>query len=169
MIVVGIDPGLTGGVAAIDTVTREVSVHTIPTVALEGNGLIRRRVDGRAFGLLIRRLIPVAEDGAVFLEQVGAMGGKNNAMQTQASLAGTFLGIRCVLDVLKIRPHLVQPQAWKKSFGLKRLPDEKDAAFKARHLALARELYPDADLPKAGDHNKAEALLIAHHGLQEVA
>jgi crossover junction endodeoxyribonuclease RuvC len=169
MIVIGIDPGLTGGVAAIDSVTRAVSVHSIPTVPLEGNGLIRRRVDGRAFGLLIRRLIPAAESGAVFLEQVGAMGGKDNAVQTQASLAGTFLGIRCVLDVLLIRPQLLQPQAWKRSFGLKRKEGETPTQFKARHLAMARGLYPDAELPRAGDHNKAEALLIAHFGLQEMS
>jgi hypothetical protein len=169
VIVIGIDPGLTGGLATIDSRTGKCSVHDLPTTPLEGNGLIRRRIQGRELGLLIRKLSPAGESVAVFLEQVGAMGGKNNAIQTQASLAGTFLGIRCVLDVLQLNAHLVQPQKWKTHFGLKRIPDEKDSAYKARHVALARTLYPDAPLPLAKDHNKAEALLIAHYGLKAVA
>lgn len=169
MIIFGIDPGLTGGLAVIDSLSRQCSVHDLPTTPLEGNGLIRRRIQGRELGLLIRKMHPAGEAAIVFLEQVGAMGGKNNAIQIQASLAGTFLGIRCVLDVLQLTTRLVSPQKWKRTYGLTRIEGEKDSAYKARHVTLARELYPDAHLPLAKDHNKAEALLLAHYGMGQVA
>ena len=171
MIIIGIDPGLTGGLAVIDSRSGACSVHDLPTTPLEGNGLIRRRIQGRELGLLIRKLQPAGESAAVFLEEVGAMGGKNNSIQSQASLAGTFLGIRCVLDVLQMPARLVRPQTWKRKLKLMREPDEKDGPYKARHLAVARALYPAAadTLARVKDHNRAEALLIAHYGMQEVA
>lgn len=169
MIIIGIDPGLTGGLAAINSSSGACSVHDLPTTPVEGNGLVRRRIEGYEFGMLLRKQIPAGESVVVVLEQVGAMGGKNNSMQTQASLTGTFLGIRCVLDVLRIKPVLVTPQRWKKHYGFKRLEGEKDSAFKARHVTMARTLYPAAELPLAKDHNKAEALLIAHFGWKTLA
>lgn len=169
MLIFGIDPGLTGGVACIDSRTRKCSVHDLPTTPLEGNGLITKRIHGRELGLMLRRLHTAGEDAVVYIEQVGAMGGKNNAMQIQASLAGTYLGIRCVLDVLQLKQVLVTPQKWKASFGLKREKDEKDSAFKRRSLELARRMYPDADLPKASSQNRAEALLLAHYGMVDCA
>lgn len=131
--------------------------------------MVKRRIQGLEFGMLVRRYIALQEGMVVYLEQVGAMGGQDNAIQTQASLAGTFLGIRCVLDVLRIKPVLVSPQRWKATFGLKREKGEKDAAYKGRHLTLARTLYPGADLALAKHHNRAEALLIAHAGMKDVA
>ena len=169
MLVIGIDPGLTGGLAAINSRTGECTVHDLPTTPLEGNGMVKRRIQGLEFGMIVRKYIALGEGMAVYLEQVGAMGGKDNAIQTQASLAGTFLGIRCVLDVLRIKPVLVSPQRWKATFGLKRQKDEKDSAYKGRHLTLARTLYPAADLTLAKHHNRAEAVLIAHAGLKDVA
>jgi hypothetical protein len=37
---------------------------------------------------------------------------------------------------------------------------------KGESLELARRLYPDAPLPRMKDHNRAEALLIAHRARQ---
>lgn len=169
MMIFGIDPGLTGGLACIDSRTRACSVHDLPTTPLEGNGLIKRRIQGRALGLLLRSLHPAGEDAVVYLEQVGAMGGKDNSVQSQASLAGTYTGIRCVLDVLQMRQVLVSPQTWKRAFNLMRVKGEKEAAYKGRHLELARRMYPDADLRLAAHHNRAEAVLIAHFGMLEIA
>ena len=175
MIIIGIDPGLTGAVAVVNTATGACDVQDLPTVDLEGGGLVKRRIQGRDFGLQLRQMVPPGHTPLVFLEQVGAMGGQNNAVQTQASLAGTFMGIRCVLDILRWPPELVQPQRWKAKFGLTRKkadPGEKaesESAYKGRHLKVARELYPSAPLHLARHHNRAEALLIAHYGIGEAA
>lgn len=169
MIIIGIDPGLTGAVAMINTANGICDVQDLPTVELEGGGLVMRRIQGRTLGLQIRQMVPPGCYPLVFLEQVGAMGGQNNAVQTQASLAGTFMGIRCVLDILRWPPKLVQPQKWKARFGLKRQKGEKESAYKGRHLQMARQLYPSAPLSLAKHHNRAEALLIAHYGVGEAA
>jgi len=162
-IFLGIDPGLTGGLAWIDH-TGRCGCEDLPTKPLPGGGLITKRIDGRALADLLLRVIPAGEAVHVTLEQVGAMGGKNNAMQIQASLTGSLQSIQVVLDILRLTPHMVSPQTWKKRFGLGRLPEEKPSTYKARHVALARKLYPQAPLPLAKDHNKAEALLLAHYG-----
>lgn len=164
-VVIGIDPGLTGAVAVIDTAAGTCDVQDLPTVDLEGGGLVKRRIQGRMLAMLVRQMAPAGTAPLVFLEQVGAMGGQNNAVQTQASLAGTFMGIRCVLDILGWPTELVQPQRWKKAYGLKRKEGEKESAYKGRHLELARGLYPLAPLSLAKHHNRAEAILIAHWGL----
>lgn len=175
MIIIGIDPGLTGAVAMINTANGFCDVQDLPTIELEGGGLVKRRIQGRILGLQMRQMVPPGHEPLVFLEQVGAMGGQNNAVQTQASLAGTFMGIRCVLDILRWPPTLVQPQRWKAKFGLARKKagpagkPESESAYKGRHLQLARELYPSAPLHLAKHHNRAEALLIAHYGAGEAA
>jgi crossover junction endodeoxyribonuclease RuvC len=58
----------------------------------------------------------------------------------------------------------VQPQAWKKLFGLNGA-DKKDS------LDVARRLYPalGADLARVKDHNRSEALLLAHFGQSRLA
>ena len=135
---------------------------------LEGGGLIKRRVHGRELALLIRQMVPAGHEPLVFLEQVGAMGGKDNAIQTQCALAGVFFSIRTVLDILRYPTKLVLPQKWKGTYGIKRKPGEKEAAYKGRHLAMARKLYPLAPLPLAKHHNRAEALLIGHFGASKL-
>ena len=166
IVVLGIDPGLTGAVAAINVATKTCRIADLPTVALEGKGLVKRRLQGRDLVHVLRDLIPADGAALVLLERVGAMGGKNNAVQTQASLAGTYLSIRCLLDVLRLQPTLVEPRKWKSHYGLGRKRGEKDAAYGARHLEKARQLYPEAPLSLAKHHNRAEALLIAHLGLE---
>jgi len=162
--IIGIDPGLTGGVAAVYPHDRHCAVRTLPTTPLAGGGLVKNRIQARDLMLMLRELAPADYAVAVYLEHVQTMGGQNNAVQTQGSLMRTLGAIEAALDIWRITPKIVTPQAWKKHFGLKRAKKETDSAWKARSLAVARKLYPNADLPLAGDHNKAEALLIAHYG-----
>lgn len=161
-IFIGIDPGLTGGIGAINSITGACTAADLPTTQLPGNPLVKRRIDGRAFALLLRQLIPADMAVVLALEQVGTMGGKNNAVQTQGSLMRTLGAIESALDILRITPVMVQPKAWKGSLGLQRKKGEKDAAYKGRSLTLARTLYPDAPLALAKSQNRAEGILLAH-------
>jgi crossover junction endodeoxyribonuclease RuvC len=56
----------------------------------------------------------------------------------------------------------VTPQTWKKSFDL--ISKDKDNS-----LLLAREKWTQAPLTKKKYHNKAEALLLALWGLENMA
>ena len=156
MIILGIDPGITGAVAAIDR-AGWVQIYDLPTTPLPGAGLVRRRIDGRALIEILRALVPPGEVAEVHVEQVGAMGAAN-AVQTVFSLGRSLGAIEALCEAARWPLSMVQPKAWKEFYGL-------DKA-KGASLELARRLYPDAPLPRAKDHNRAEALLIAHRARQ---
>jgi crossover junction endodeoxyribonuclease RuvC len=160
MIFVGIDPGLTGAVAAVDS-AGTCTVEDIPTVNLPGDGLIRRRVDGLALARMLRHMVPAGHECVVVIEAVQTMGGKNNAVQTQGSLMRTLGAIESAAEILRMPMKPVLPKVWKKRYGL---GSEKGASLK-----IARELYPVAPLGLAKHHNRAEALLLAHYGKAELA
>lgn len=158
----GIDPGLSGAVAAIST-RGDVNIIDIPTKPMEWAGIGVNRVDCRALARGLRTLFPVDESLIVCMEEVGIMGAGTNAIQSVGSLCGTACLILGALDIIGITPRTVSPAVWKRRFGLKRLKDEKEAAWKARHRELATKLYPSAPITLAKHHNRAEALLIAHY------
>ena len=156
MIVVGVDPGLTGAIAFLDS-RGSMVVRDIPTVEVEGTGMVKRKVDGLALARLVREHCPVSDDALVVCEAVRAMPG--NAIQTQGSLMRSLGAIEAVFEVLRFPVLMIQPQVWKRHFGLK--------ADKGESLRVARTLYPHcSDITRAKDHNRAESLLIAHYGQQ---
>jgi crossover junction endodeoxyribonuclease RuvC len=75
---------------------------------------------------------------------------------------GTWQGIIAVLGLPCLMPR---PTEWQK--GLVRKSDGKDP--KARSLAVARRLFPDAELSKKKDHGRADALLLAWWAKQQGA
>lgn len=162
MIALGIDIGLTGAVAAVDH--RGLgTVLDIPTV-MEPDG---KRIDGRALLELLRRLAPPNEPCTVVFEDIrprpmGNAGRHGNTMHSQGSLMRSRGIVEAVLDIARMKHQTVQPQTWKRHFNL--LKSEKGDS-----LHMARTLYPCAvrDLARVKDHNRAEALLIAHWGLKE--
>ncbi len=171
MIAIGIDPGLTGAIAFVTSIGA-CTIEDIPTMPLPGNGLVKRKVDGRALADLLRKHCPIEASVQVTVEQVRAMGGKNNAVQTQGSLMRTLGAIEAVLEVLRMPTTPVEPMAWKRYFGL--LQDARGVKLskydaKKAALRLARSLYPAAPLKLASHHNRAEALLMARYGLKELA
>lgn len=163
MILVGIDIGITGAVAAI--APSGVAIHDLPTTA-DGE---RRRLCGRGLVVLLRQLVPPGERAAVVFEDVrprpmGNAGAHGNTIHSQGSLMRSRGIVEGVLDITGWQLKVVQPQTWKRHFGLIG-KDKKASAEKAR------ELYPEAAaaLKRVKDHNRCEALLIAHWGLAKVA
>jgi len=160
MIAIGIDIGLTGAIAAVDSLG-SCSVTDMPTLP-DGKG---NRIDGRALLHLLRQFVPAGEAGLLLFEDVrprpSGNGGKHgNSMHSQGSLMRSRGAIEAVVDILRIERRVIQPQTWKRHYGL----IGKD---KGESLAVARALYPLADLRLAKHHNRAEAILIAHFGLDE--
>jgi len=154
MIIIGVDPGLTGAISFIDS-RGSLVVEDIPTVAIENAGMVKRKVDGLALARLVRNNCPAAEIASVVCESVRAMPG--NAIQTQGSLMRSLGAIEAVFEVLRFPFLLVEPQTWKKHYGLK--------ADKSASLTVARTLYPQCNaIARAKDHNRAESILLAHYG-----
>lgn len=166
MIVIGIDPGLTGAVAVMDH-NGVRAVFDIPTMPVPGAGpkaLVKNKIDGRALCQLLLKHCPASEGKPrVFLEKVSTMGGANNAVQTQGSLMRSLGAIETVIECLNYPMEQVAPQSWKKQFGI--------GSDKTKGLEAARRLHPEvlADLKRVKDHNRAEAVLLAHYGRMEVA
>ena len=162
MITIGIDIGITGAVAAVDS-RGSCTVADLPTVP-DGKG---NRIDGRALILLLRQFVPTAEFGLVLFEDVrprptGNGGKQGNTIHSQGSMMRSRGIVEAVIDITRMQRRVVQPQTWKRHYGL----IGKD---KGDSLSVARALYPLADLRLAKHHNRAEAILIAHFGLDEPA
>jgi hypothetical protein len=171
MIIISIDPGLTGACSVLDHNGLR-AVFDLPTMPIPGVGpktLVQNKLDGVAFKTLLLKHCPAGEPVRAGIEAVMVMGGKNNAIQTQGSLLRTLGAIETVLELLGLKPAYVHPQSWKRFYGLID-SDLSDRERKAKAMECARRLYPNcADIARVKDHNRAEAILIGHWMQREVA
>lgn len=161
MLIIGVDPGLSGAVALLGDDWQKVL--DLPTVPTEGEGTITRRVHGPSLQKLLLENIPDSEDDIHAVIELLAAGGQGNMLQTTIAQAETSATIRCLLECLGLEVHRVYSQTWKRLYDLggKKAAGENPAA-KAREIATT--LYPalGLDLRRACDHNRAEAVLIGH-------
>lgn len=170
MIVVSIDPGLTGAVAVLDRLMLR-AVFDLPTMPIPGVGpeaKVQKKVDGRALRQQILATCPPDEPIAAVIEAVGVMPSdrKKNAIQFQGSLMRSLGAVETVIETLRLPVAYSNTRTWKKFYGLID-PKWSDTQRKAAALAKARALYPSCeDLARAKDHNRAEAVLIGHHYLR---
>lgn len=153
--IIGIDPGLNGALAFLEPDGLRVEVLDMPTVT-EGVGKgVRRRVDLWRLAEILGRM---RDEGAVcaFVERVNA---QPNDGVVQSFAFGWGAGVISMgLACCKIRTMYVSPITWKRSF---KLGKDKDLS-----RLRASQLFPeDAHFwPNKGDHDKAEAALIARYG-----
>ncbi len=155
MITLGIDPGVDGAVACIGPYG-DVTIIDMPVDNLPGSGMVRREVNGWALAQALLRMVPADHVGLCGCEAIHSFPGNRNAPQITFSLGVSVGAIKTALRVCRIETVDVSPQEWKRFFGL---DSDKE---RARHKAIA--LIPDAApyLQRKRDHNRAEALLMAH-------
>lgn len=158
MILIGIDIGVTGAVAAIDA-HGSPAIEDIPTLVVPGKRMVRRRVDPCGLAKILRRMVPAGEAATVVFEDVHAFPGTRNSPQSQGSLMHSRGMVEAVVELARFSVHAVQPSAWKRFVGL--IGEDKREACK-----VAATLYPSASLmlERLKDHNRADALLLAHYG-----
>jgi hypothetical protein len=141
---VGIDPGKTGAVAVI--VEGEVMFTDYPHLNLY---------------LLGETLYDFA-DVFVLIEAAQAMPGQGSVSGFHYGQGyGEYLGM---LKAMQIPFETIHPTKWKKEFGLL-MPKAKLADKKRASRDKAIELFPKEfeRLSKAGNHGRAEALLLAEY------
>lgn len=161
MIIVGIDSGVTGGIAFIGE--RTASVHDMPVRAVRVGEKLRNKLDAHQLAALLRKHCPADGDAMVYLEQLHARAeqgnsGKRNGMQSQGAMMEMFGGICATLDILRMRVVPVYPIAWKRNYAL----DSSKTAAREMAARLYRGL--ESDFKRVKDDGRAEALLIAHYG-----
>lgn len=185
MIIVGIDPGLNGAIASIDG--DDVRIWDLPvaervmsTKTKAGNPKVRRSIDAERLARMLGNdvldnfLEPA--DAIVFVEWAQASPGIS---PVAAFNYGEGFGlIRGVLAHLGVPMRLVRSSVWKKALGLTRPKGERDIddatgfglGDKDAALELARKLYPGIGhgLRLKGNDGRAEALLIAHYGCEQL-
>ena len=142
--IVGIDPGVTGGLACIYD-GKLAAVEPMPVYS------------GRADGMGIDQLLSEWEPDAVYLEDTQPMP-KNGSIATFSLGLNTGIIIGAV-QANEFRLVRVKPQLWKKRMGL--TGKDKNAS-----RGLARELFPEFanKFILVKSDGLAEAALIARYG-----
>ena len=172
MIAVGIDLGLTGAIAYIDSLTKARGVADLPIVETAAGN----RLHGRGILNILREWVPPGESCILVVEDVRARpmgngGAHGNTMFSQASLMRSRGIVEAVADIAGVNITWAQPQTWKAHFRLKGRNEagEKLTSSQVKELSrlMAIRLMPSMApaLARKKDDNRAEALLLAHWGL----
>lgn len=171
MIVIGIDPGLTGAIAFLDHDGSLMSVDEMPVMAIAEAGpktTIKTEVDALALGRLIRSRVPRDIAAIAIMEHTSSVGQKGQE-QAKLSLAAGKATCMAVLRIMQIDARRVTPVMWKRFYGIKQpIPGSNAPDQKKQALALARGFYGMGYLKLEKHHNRADALLIARWALRKI-
>ena len=151
MIVVGIDPGLSGAIAILEN-NKVLNIFDMPVMA-EGKKNKRQLNSAQLVNIIKDSTRPDAEI-AVVVEQVNAMPGQG--VTSMFNFGQTFGAIKGVCAALELPIFFVRPSKWKKHFEL--INSSKDSS-----RTKVIEMYPSlsSQLAKKKDVNKSDAILIA--------
>lgn len=154
-VVLGIDPGLSGALAALDSGGRVVEVLDMPTLET-GNG--RRSINVVELRRVLNSLPPIR---ACWIENVASMPTDSRVAAFAFGRSVGAIETACLLSHVPLQR--VTPQVWKRAAGL------SAGAPKAASLEAAMRLLPGCApyLTRVKDHGRADALLIARYGLSQ--
>ena len=153
MQIIGIDPGLSGGIAILED--NKVKMLFDMPVMSDGKKN-KRQLNSALLAQLIRDNIKNVEDTAIVVEQVNAMPGQG--VTSMFNFGQTFGAIKGICAALELPIFFVRPAKWKKHFEL--INSSKDAS-----RTKVIEMYPSIaeKLSKKKDVNKSDAILIARY------
>ena len=153
MLIIGIDPGITGSICFFED-GKIIDVVEMPNMA-EGKKN-KRQVNGAQIYHEISKRIKNLEkkDIKVIIEQVAAMPGQG--VTSMFNFGQSFGVLKGICAAMQIPMYFVRPAKWKKYFNL--INSEKDAS-----RTKAIEIFPhfSAQLSRIKDSNKADAILIS--------
>jgi crossover junction endodeoxyribonuclease RuvC len=155
MIILGIDPGLTGALAFYDTATKTVDVHDMPVVSVVRNGKNKNEVSAALTSDIIAEHLK-GMPSVAFLERVNAMPGQGvTSVFSFGRSSGIIEGILAAYD---IQTHIVIPQRWQKAMDVR---GGKDGS-RERAMQLLPASAGKFNLKK--HDGRADAALIALYG-----
>ncbi len=153
MLIIGIDPGITGSICFFED-GKIIDVVEMPNMA-EGKKN-KRQVNGAQIYHEISKRIKNLEkkDIKVIIEQVAAMPGQG--VTSMFNFGQSFGVLKGICAAMQIPMYFVRPAKWKKYFNL--INSEKDAS-----RTKAIEIFPhfSIQLSRKKDSNKADAILIS--------
>lgn len=152
---VGIDPGLRGAIAVLDSAGQILVVYDMPSAPVRVNGKRRHELDMAALADILGEW-PL--DVTAVVERVHSMPAQGVASSFSFGLV--YGAIRQALACGQVPTRLVTPQVWKKYFSLGSGKDEARAKAAALFPAQA------ALFARKKDDGRAESSLIALYGLR---
>lgn len=167
-LLIGVDPGISGAVAAVSLDRAEVLAMPVETRSVGKK--IRRQVNAEQLASLIGMLTHNDPAGCVMAVVERSQASPHMGVSSAFSYGSSFGVVVGVLGALKIPVMFTSASVWKRHMGLivpgSRELGRNSARDKSPALELARKLYPQlAHLMKLKiDDGKAEALLLAHYG-----
>ena len=153
MLIIGIDPGISGSICFLED-GKILDVIDMPTMS-EGKKNKRQVNGSQIFNEISKRVHKdTNQDIRVVIEQVSAMPGQG--VTSMFNFGQSFGILKGICSAMQLPMYFVRPAKWKKYFNL--INSEKDAS---RTRAIEIFPYFSEQLSKKKDANKADAILIA--------
>ena len=153
MLIIGIDPGLSGSICFLKD-GKILDVVEMPTMT-EGKKNKKQVNGSQIFNEISFRVKKLdKKDVKVIIEQVSAMPGQG--VTSMFNFGQSFGILKGICSAMQLPMYFVRPAKWKKYFNL--INSEKDAS---RTRAIEIFPYFSGQLSRKKDSNKADAILIA--------
>jgi crossover junction endodeoxyribonuclease RuvC len=153
MLIIGIDPGISGSICFFQD-GKIIDVVEMPTMT-EGKKNKKQVNGSQIFNEILSRIKKLdKKDIKVIIEQVSAMPGQG--VTSMFNFGQSFGILKGICSAMQLPMYFVRPAKWKKYFNL--INSEKDAS---RTRAIEIFPYFSGQLSRKKDSNKADAILIA--------
>jgi crossover junction endodeoxyribonuclease RuvC len=153
MLIIGIDPGISGSICFFED-GKIIDVVEMPTMT-EGKKNKKQVNGSQIFNEISFRIKKLdKKDVKVIIEQVSAMPGQG--VTSMFNFGQSFGILKGICSAMQLPMYFVRPAKWKKYFNL--INSEKDAS---RTRAIEIFPYFSGQLSRKKDSNKADAILIA--------
>ena len=153
MLVIGIDPGISGSICFFQD-GKIIDVVEMPTMT-EGKKNKKQVNGSQIHNEILERIKKLDKrDIKVIIEQVSAMPGQG--VTSMFNFGQSFGILKGICSAMQLPMYFVRPAKWKKYFNL--INSEKDAS---RTRAIEIFPYFSGQLSRKKDSNKADAILIA--------
>tara|TARA_X000000950_G_scaffold141244_1_gene175338 strand:+ start:240 stop:737 length:498 start_codon:yes stop_codon:yes gene_type:complete len=152
MLIIGIDPGISGSICFF----KEGRIEDVIEMPVMTDGKKnKKQVNGaQIYNEISKRLNNDHQNIRVIIEQVSAMPGQG--VTSMFNFGQSFGIIKGICSAMQLPMFFVRPAKWKKYFNL--INSQKDAS---RTKAIEIFPYFSAHLSRKKDSNKADAILIA--------
>ena len=153
MLIIGIDPGISGSICFFDD-GKIMDVVEMPNM-IEGKKNKKQVNGAQIFHEISTRIKDIKKENIkVVIEQVSAMPGQG--VTSMFNFGQSFGILKGICSAMQLPMYFVRPAKWKKYFNL--INSEKDAS---RTKAIEIFPYFSPELSRKKDSNKADAILIS--------
>ena len=155
MLIIGIDPGISGSICFFED-GKILDVVEMPTMT-EGKKNKKQVNGSQIYNEISKRIKEIDKRNIrVVIEQVSAMPGQG--VTSMFNFGQSFGILKGICSAMQLSMYFIRPAKWKRYFNL--INSEKDAS---RTKVIEIFPYFSLNLAKKKDSNKADAILIASY------